>query len=95
MSDLQLLDRRVTAVERESEKLVTRQFLEPTQRDADERAAIRSRLEVHDMRFDSHDARFDRLEAEIRSLRSDLPGIVAERLREALRERERQGGATT
>ena len=32
---------------------------------------------------------FDRLEAELRSLRRDLPGIIAETLREVLREERR------
>jgi len=95
MSEYEFLERRVAAVEQEveGEKLVTRHILEQTRRNADDLAAIKARLNAHDARFDrieahqlSHDARFDRIEAELRSLRRDLPNIVAETLREVLRE---------
>ena len=98
MSDLDLIERRVAAVEQEveGEKLVTRHILEQTRRNSDDLAAIRARLAAHDKRFDGIDTRFDRqdtrldrLEAEIRGLRQDLPKIVAETLREVLRERDR------
>ena len=91
MTDVALLERRVTTLEQEveGEKLVTRHILEQTRRNADDLAVIKARLVAHDRRFDSHDARFDRLEAEIRGLRADLPKIVAETLREVLRERDR------
>ena len=98
MTDVALLERRLTVLEQEVEgqKLVTRHILEQTRRNSDDLAVIKARLANHDRRFDSHDARFDRhdarfdrLEAEIRSLRADLPKIVAETLREVLRERDR------
>jgi len=37
-------------------------------------------------RFTEHDSRFDRLEHEVRGLRSDLPKIVGDTMREVLRE---------
>ena len=98
VEDVTLLERRVAALEQEveGEKLVTRHILEQTRRNSDDLAVIKARLAAHDRRFDSHDARFDRhdarfdrLEAEIRGLRADLPKIVAETLREVLRERDR------
>ncbi|MGA0595823.1 hypothetical protein ACO2SS_12225 [Enterovirga sp. CN4-39] len=105
MTDVALLERRVTTLEQEveGEKLVTRHILEQTRRNADDLAVIKARLVAHDRRFDSHDARFDRhdarfdrLEGEIRglktdfaNLRRDLPAMVAETLREVLRERDR------
>ena len=58
---------------------MTRHILEQTRRNSDDLAAIKARS-------NAHDARFDRLEAELRSLRRDLPGIIAETLREVLRE---------
>ncbi|MDB5557205.1 MAG: hypothetical protein JWQ36_139 [Enterovirga sp.] len=98
MTDVAVLERRVTALEQEveGEKLVTRHILEQTRLNADDLAAIKARLANHDRRFDSHDARFDkldarfdRLDADLRSLRADLPKMVAETLREVLRERDR------
>lgn len=81
MSSYELLERRVSAVEQEveGEKLVTRHVLEQTRRNSDDLASIKARQ-------NAHDARFDRLEAELRNLRRDLPGIVAETMREVLRE---------
>ena len=73
----------------EGEKLVARYILEQTRHNSDDLAAIKARLNAHDARFDcidsqlsTHDRRLDRLEAELRSLRRDLPGIIAETLRE-------------
>ena len=37
-------------------------------------------------RFERVDQRFDRVEAEVRGLRADMPGIVGDAVREALRE---------
>ena len=61
---------------------MTRRILEQTRRNSDDLAAIKARS-------NAHDARFDRLEAELRSLRHDLPGIIAETLRDVLREERR------
>lgn len=95
MSEYGLLEKQVSAVEQEveGEKIVTRYILEQTRRNSDDLAAIKARLNAHDARFDdiqgqlrTHDGRFDRLEAELRAFRRDLPGIVADTLREVLRE---------
>ena len=91
MSEYDLLEKRVSALEQEveGEKLVTRHILEQTRRNSDDLAIIKSRLGAHDTRFDRHDARFDRIETELRNLRRDLPTIVAETMREVLKERDR------
>ena len=80
----------MTALEQEveGERLVSCQILEQTQRKSDALAAIKARLSGPDSRFDWQDARFDRLEAKLKGLRADLPKIVAETLREVLRERD-------
>lgn len=90
MSDVELLQR-MSDVEQEveGEKLVTRHILEQTRRNSDDLASIKARLNRHDERFDRLEGRLDRLEGEIRGLRTDLPRIVAETLREVLDERGR------
>lgn len=82
--EFEQLKTRVHIVEREveGEKMVTRHILEQTRRNGDDLAAIKSRQ-------DRHDQRFDNLESEVRSLRNDLPTIVGEVVREVLRERDR------
>jgi cell division protein FtsB len=96
MAENEVLERRVTALEQEvgGEKLVTRHILEQTRRNGDDIVAIRTQLA-------RIEARQDRTEAEVRgvrsevaglssglqSLRADLPGILAETMREVLRER--------
>jgi chromosome segregation ATPase len=45
------------------------------------------KLAEHDRRFDKIDGRFDKVEGELRGLRTDMPKIVAETMREVLRER--------
>jgi chromosome segregation ATPase len=90
MVDIEALERRVAAPEQtiEGEKVVTRTILDQTRRNGDDLAAIRSRLDRIESRLDRHDSRFDRLEAELRGLRADLPQIVADTMREVLRERD-------
>ena len=58
---------------------MTRHILEQTRRNSDDLAILKARS-------NAHDARFDRLEAELRSLRRDRPGIIAETLRDVLRQ---------
>lgn len=90
MSDVELLQRMsVVEQEVEGEKLVTRHILEQTRRNSDDLASIKARLNRHDERFDRLEGRLDRLESEVRGLRTDLPRIVAETLREVLDERGR------
>ena len=91
MSDHDLLDRRVTAVEEEveGEKLVTRHILEQTRRNGDDIAAIRTQLARIENRQDRTDSNVESLKSEFRAFRTEFPSIVAETMREVLREKGR------
>lgn len=67
----------------EGEKAVTRHILEQTRRNGDDLAAVISRLDLHDQRFDS-------LERQVDALRKDIPSIVGEVMRDVLRERDKK-----
>jgi uncharacterized protein YoxC len=88
---------RVGVVEREveGEKLVTRHILEQTRRNSDDLAAIKTRLdrvegkvEGVDRKVDGVDRKVDRLDRKVDDLAKNLPGIVAEVMREVQRERK-------
>jgi hypothetical protein len=49
---------------------------------------IEGRLDRMDGRLDRMDSRFDRIDTEIRGLRTDMPRIVGEVMRDVLRERD-------
>jgi len=49
---------------------------------------VEQRFDKIDQRFDRVDGRLDRVEGGLRGLRVDMPGIVAETMREVLRERD-------
>jgi tetrahydromethanopterin S-methyltransferase subunit G len=74
---------RVSVLEREveGEKMVTRYILEQTRRNGDDLGAVKSRL-------DRLETRLDRVEQKVDALRRDLPQIVGDTVREALRERD-------
>lgn len=97
VSQIELLERRVSALEQEveGEKIVTRSILEQVRRNSDDLAALRgdvrrlgSRMDAIESRLDAVEARLSRLEQELRSLRSDLPRMIAETMREVLAERD-------
>jgi hypothetical protein len=48
---------------------------------------VEGRLDRVDGRLDRVDGRLDRVEKEVRELRRDMPGIVGDAVRDALRER--------
>src|SRR5437660_8172848 len=90
---------RVGVLEREveGEKMVTRHILEQTRRNGDDLAAIKSRLDRGDQRFDGLERRFDGLERKVDGLErkvdgltKDLPKIVGEVMRDVLRERDKE-----
>jgi chromosome segregation ATPase len=99
------LEQRVSALEQEveGEKLVTRHILEQSRRNGDDLAAMRAQLgrmeqrqdradlEVRALRSDFSALRndFGALRTEFGALRKELPAIVAETVREVLRERKR------
>jgi uncharacterized protein YoxC len=90
------------ALEREveGEKLVTRHILEQTRRNGDDLAAIKTRLDRVEQKFDGVDLKgleqkvdgldkkFDRLDKKVDGLTKSLPGIVGDVMREVLRERD-------
>lgn len=88
MSDTELLEKRVSAVEQEveGEKLVTRHILEQTRRNSDDLAALRA--DVRGLRRDVDGLRqdLDGLRGEVAGLRRDMPGIVADTMREVFKE---------
>jgi uncharacterized protein YoxC len=88
---------RVGVVEREveGEKLVTRHILEQTRRNSDDLAAIKTRLDRVegkvdgvDRKVDQLDRKVDRLDRKVDDLAKNLPGIVADVMREVQRERK-------
>ena len=91
--EFSLLDDRVRVVERDvnGEKQVTRYVLDQVRLNGDDLAAIKSRmdrlevkLQAHDLRFDSVDGELGLLKKGLRDLRKELPGIVADAMREVL-----------
>jgi chromosome segregation ATPase len=95
--EFQHLQARVSTVEQEieGEKMVTRHILEQSRRNGDDLAAVKSRLDCHDQRFDNLERRFDGLERrfdglerKVDTLRKDIPTIVGDVMRDVLRERD-------
>jgi len=76
-------DARVGVLEREvdGEKMVTRHILEQTRRNGDDLAAVKTRM-------DRVETRLDRVETKVDTLTRDLPKIVADAMRDVLRERD-------
>jgi hypothetical protein len=81
---------RVDVLEREveGEKMVTRHILEQTRRNADDLAAIKSRLERVERKVDGLASKVSSVDQKIDDLARTLPDIVGEAVREVLRERE-------
>jgi tetrahydromethanopterin S-methyltransferase subunit G len=69
----------------EGEKLVTRHILDQTRRNSDDLAAIKSRLDRFENKFEQ---RVDVLERKVDGLARDLPTIVADVMHEVLKERD-------
>jgi hypothetical protein len=88
MAESEVLERRVTALEQEveGEKLVTRHILEQTRRNGDDIAAIRTQLGRMEVRLDRTESDVAILKTEFRAFRSEFPRIVADTVREVLRE---------
>jgi hypothetical protein len=75
------LEGRVTTAEQEvdGEKLLSRYILSQSRQNGDDLAILKSRV-------DRLEQKVDRVETELISLKKDLPFIVAEAMREVLRE---------
>jgi hypothetical protein len=78
---------RVDILEREveGEKMVTRHILDQSRRNSDDLAAIKARLDRFENKFEQ---RVDVLERKVDGLTRDLPTIVADVMREVLKERD-------
>jgi hypothetical protein len=93
---------RVGTLEREvdGEKLVSRYILDQTRKNGDDIASMKSqlgrvetRLDGVETRLDGVEKRLDRVEHKIDGLARNMPGIVADAIREVDRERrEREDG---
>ncbi|MBV8752149.1 MAG: hypothetical protein JO328_04735 [Hyphomicrobiales bacterium] len=79
---------RVGVVEREveGEKMVTRHILEQTRRNSDDLAAIKTRLDRVEEKVDGVQRDVNMLRGAVSGLARDLPTIVGEAVRQAMRE---------
>lgn len=80
----------------EGEKMVTRHILEQTRRNGDDLAAIRTRMDRLEQKVDSlkHDfdglkQDFDGLKHDVNGLTKALPTVVADVMREVLKEHDK------
>jgi uncharacterized protein YoxC len=96
--DLKRVEDRVEFVAQEvdGEKLLSRYILKQARQNGDDLAAVKTRVDRIEEKVDRLDQRVDRLETDLRGLRSDfnasqekLPGMIAEVMREVLRETRR------
>jgi uncharacterized protein YoxC len=86
---------RVDVLEREveGEKMVTRHILEQSRRNADDLAAIKSRLERVERKVDGLASKVSSVDQKIDDLARSLPDIVGEAVREVLRDASRLADA--
>ncbi|MGH6814115.1 MAG: hypothetical protein ACREC6_00260 [Hyphomicrobiaceae bacterium] len=82
------LEARVQVLEREveGEKLVSRYILEQTRKNSDDLAALLGRMSRVEGRLDSVETELRGVKQDIADLRRDLPAMIAQSLREVLRE---------
>jgi uncharacterized protein YoxC len=73
----------------EGEKMVTRHILEQTRRNSDDLAAIKTRLDRVEKKVDGLEQKVDMLGTSVNRLARDLPAVVGEAVREAIRESKR------
>ena len=84
------------AQEVDGEKLLSRYILQQARQNGDDLAAVKTRVDRIEGKVDRLEQKVDRLETDVRGLRSDfnssqekLPGVIAEAMREVLRETKR------
>jgi tetrahydromethanopterin S-methyltransferase subunit G len=84
------LKERVDVLEREvdGEKLVTRHILEQTRSNSDDLAAIKTRLDRVERKVEAVEQKVDGVDVKVSGLTRNLPTIVADVMREVLRERD-------
>ena len=67
--------------------MVTRHILEQTRRNSDDLAAIKIRLDRVERKVDGLEQKVDMLGTSVNRLARDLPTVVGEAVREAMREK--------
>ena len=96
--DLKRVEDRVEFVAQEvdGEKLLSRYILKQARQNGDDLGAVKTRVDRIEEKVDRLEQKVDRLETDLRGLRSDfnssqekLPGVIAEVMREVLRETKR------
>jgi len=70
----------------EGKKMVTCHILEQTRRNSDDLAAIKTRLDRVERKVDGLEQKVDMLGTSVNRLARDLPHIVGEAVRDAMRE---------
>jgi tetrahydromethanopterin S-methyltransferase subunit G len=82
------LEARVLMVEHEveGEKLLSRYTLSQSRQNGDDLAALKTRFDRIEEKVDRLEGKVDRLEVGLTTLRKELPAIVAEAVREVMRE---------
>jgi len=82
------IDARVSAVEQEveGEKILARYILSQARQNGDDLAALKLRVDRIEQKIDGLESRLVRVETDLGALRRELPAIVAEAMREVLRE---------
>ena len=84
-AEFKRLETRISLVEQEAEgeKVLSRYILSQSRQNGDDLAVLKTRV-------DRLEQKIDRVETELISLKKDLPAIVADAMREVLRENSRQ-----
>ena len=102
MSDLvtreehKILQDRVSVVEREvdGEKMLSRYILQQVRANGDDLAAVKTRMDRFETRMDGVETRLGNVENNLTQFRKDMPSIVADAMREVLKESREAGEAT-
>jgi hypothetical protein len=86
--DLKRVETRVeyVAQEVEGEKLVSRYILQQSRKNGDDLAIVKTRVERVEEKVEKLEQKFDKLEQKFDRLENKLPGMIAEVMREVLRE---------
>ena len=86
--DLKRVETRVefVAQEVEGEKLLSRYVLQQARQNGDDLAVLKARTERIEGKVDRLEGKVDRLEQRFNQLETKLPGLIADVMREVLRE---------
>ncbi|WP_088348823.1 MULTISPECIES: hypothetical protein [Rhodomicrobium] len=86
------LETRVSSVEQEAdgEKMLSRYILNQSRQNGDDLAVLKTRMDRLESKVDRVEAELSSLRKDVTSLRGELPAIIAETMREVLREHGRR-----